>query len=94
MDRILRITRTFTSRMLKQPHGIVSVGTDQLLVADLERNSIVDLNPTSGIVTPLLGQADGIQPEAVAWCPARKKLYVTRAENHWTLSVFQVRNEH
>ena len=94
MDRTLRITRTFTSPMLKEPQGIVSVGTDQLLVADKECNSIVDLNPTNGNVTPLLGQANGIhQPRAVAWCPDSKKLYVGRRLQS-TLSVFKVRNEH
>ena len=95
MDRTLRITRTFTSPMLKEPFGIVSVGTDQLLVADKEGNSIVALNPTNGTVTPLLGQADGIQePGAVAWCPASQKLYVGRDGSQTTLSVFKVRNEH
>jgi len=95
MDRTLRITRTFTSPMLKEPHGIVSVSTDQLLVADLERNSIVVLNTTNGTVTPLLGQADGIQkPWAVAWCPDSKKLYVGSDKRQSTLSVFKERNEH
>jgi len=95
MDRDLRITRTFSSPMLKQPQGIVSKGTDQLLVANLKGNSIVDLNPTNGTVTPLLGRADGIQkPQAVAWCPASKKLYVGRDGYQKTLSVFKVRNEH
>jgi len=89
MDVSLQITRTFTSPMLTSPYGIVSVSTDQLLVADLERNSIVVLNPTSGTVTPLLGQADGIQlPLAVAWCPTSKKLYVGRAGSQPAVSVF------
>jgi len=95
MDRTLRITRTFSSPMLKKPRGIVSVGTDQLLVADQEGNSIVVLNPTNGTVTPLLGQADGIQkPWAVAWCPDSKKLYVGSDKRQSTLSVFKERIEH
>ena len=95
MDRTLRITRTFSSPMLKQPFGIVSVSTDQLLVADKEGNSIVALNLTNGNVTPLLGKAGGIQaPQAVAWCPNSKKLYVGRDGGQTTLSVFKVRNEH
>jgi len=95
MDRTLHITRTFTSPMLKQPQGIVSVSTDQLLVADQEGNSIVVLNPTNGTVTPLLGRADGLQkPKAMAWCPASKKLYVGSNNFQSTLSVFKVRNEH
>jgi len=95
MDRSFRITQTFSSPMLTSPYGIVSVSTDQLLVADQEGNSIVDLNPTSGTVTPLLGQADGIQkPQALSWCQASKKLYVSRANDQTTLSVFKVRNEH
>jgi len=95
MDRTLRITRTFTSPMLKQPFGIVSVSTDQLLVADQEGNSIVVLNTTNDTVIPLLGRADGIQkPQAVAWCPASKKLYVGSDKRQSTLSVFEVRNEH
>jgi len=95
MDRNLRITQTFTSPMLTSPLGIVFVSTDQLLVADRFSHSIVVLNPTNGTVTPLLGQADGIQePKAVAWCPASKKLYVGRYGDQTTLSVFEVRNEH
>jgi len=95
MDRTLRITRTFTSRMLKKPNGIVSVGTDQLLVANQNNKSIVVLNPTNDTVTPLLGQEDGIQqPRAMAWCPANKKLYVGSYGSQTTLSVFKVRKEH
>ena len=89
MDRTLRITRTFTSPTLTSPCGIVSVGTDQLLVADQDSHSIVALNPTNGTVTPLLEQADGIQqPWAMAWCPASKKLYVGRDGGQTTLNVF------
>jgi len=91
MDRNLRITRTFSSPMLKEPYGIVSVGTDQLLVANQEGNSIVVLNTTNDTVTPLLGQEDGIQlPDTVAWCAASKKLYVGRGDSQTTLSVFKV----
>jgi len=93
MDSTLRITQTFTSPMLTSPYGIVTVSTDQLLVADMKSHSIVVLNPTSGTVTPLLGQADGIQePRAVAWCPVSKKLFVGRYGRHTAVSVF-VRNE-
>ena len=89
MDRTLRITRTFTSPMQKQPYGIISVSTDQLLVVDKDSQSIVALNPTNGTVTPLLGQAEGIQlPLAVAWCPTSKKLYVGRAGSQPAVSVF------
>jgi len=85
----LQITRVFTSPLLTSPCGIVSVSTDQLLVANTGTNRIVALNPTNGTVTPLLGQADGIQqPLAVAWCPASKKLYVGRHGRHTAVSVF------
>jgi len=89
MDRSLQITQIFTSFLLTSPYGIVSVGTDQLLVANRASHSIVVLNPTNGSVMPLLGQADGIQkPRAVAWCPASKKLYVGRACRQPAVSVF------
>ena len=89
MDRTLCTTRIFTSPMLTSPRGIVSVRPDQLLVADRDSNSILILNPTSGEVTLLLGQADGIQsPWAVAWCTYNKKLYVGFVEYSKTLSVF------
>ena len=89
MDRTLRITHTFTIPTLTTPHGIVSVSTDQLLVADRDSHCIVILNPTNGTVTPLLGQSDGIQkPRAIAWCPASEKLYVGRCESRSTLRVF------
>jgi len=89
MDVSLQITRIFTSPTLTLPRGIVSVSTDQLLVANRASHSIVVLNPTNGTMTPLLGQADGIQvPWAVAWCPASKKLYVGRDGRQTTLNVF------
>jgi len=91
MDRNLRITKTFTSPMIKKPWGNVSVSTDQLLVAGRDSDSIIVLNPTSGLVTPLLGKTDGIQqPFAMAWCPASKKLFVGRDGTETTLSVFTV----
>jgi len=91
MDRTLHITRTFTSPMLTSPRGIVSVSTDQLLVADMKSHSIVVLNPTNGTVTHLLGQTDGIQqPGAVAWCPASKKLYVGSWNLQTAVSVFSL----
>ena len=91
MDRTLRITRTFTSPMVTSPHGIVSVSTDQLLVADEASHSILVLNPTSGTVTPLLGQADGIQqPWAVVWCPVSKKLFVGSWNRQTAVSVFSL----
>jgi len=93
MDRNLRIKQTFTSPMIQTPWGIVSVNTDQLLVADWKSDSIVVLNPTSGTVTPLLGKTDGIQqPWAMAWCPASKKLFVGRTGDQTTLSVFTVKS--
>jgi len=89
MDRTLHITKTFTSPMLASPRGIVSVSTNQLLVADRNSHSIVVLNPINGTVTHLLGPTDGIQkPRAVAWCPASKKLYVSGGERHTAVSVF------
>jgi len=89
IDRTLCITRTFTSPMLTSPLGIVFASTDQLLVADGKSHCIVTLNPTNGSVTPLLGQADGIQqPRAVAWCPASKKLFVSSDTIQPAVSVF------
>jgi len=91
MDRNLRITQTFTSSVVENPCGIVSVNTDQLLVAGRNSDSIVVLNPTSGTVTPLLGKTDGIQqPLAMAWCPASKKLFVGRDGHQTPLSMFTV----
>ena len=65
------------------------MSTDELLDADLKSNSIVVLNPTSGVVTLLLVQTDGIQyPWAVALCTTTKKLYVGRNTRQTSLSVF------
>jgi len=89
MDRTLRISRTFSSPTLTSPYSIVSVSTDQLLVADRDSHSIVVLNPTNGTVTHLVGKTDGIQePLAVAWCTTKKRLYVSSYGCQTTLRVF------
>ena len=89
MDVSLQITRIFTSPMMTSPCGIFFVSTEQLLVANRASHCIVVLNPTNGSVMPLLGRAYGIQkPRAMAWCPASKKLYVSRDGRHTAVNVF------
>jgi len=91
MDGSLRIKQTFTSPMLTRPLGMVSLSSNQLLVADQRSHSIVVLNPSSGTVTPVLGPSDGIQePLALAWCSASNKLYVGGCWEIKTVSVYSL----
>ena len=78
MDLNLQVVQTFTSPLLKAPVGIVAVSNTQLLVAGYRSHNIHVLDTTTGSMTPLLGQAEGIQnPHALGWCPVSRKLYVS-----------------
>jgi len=77
LDHNLQVLQVFTSSMMKGPRGIVSVSNNQVVVADLYSHNILVLDTTTGTLTALLGDAEGIQyPYAVDWCPDSQKLYV------------------
>jgi len=77
LDHNLQVLQVFTSPMMKGPRGIVSVSNNQVIVADYGSHNILVLDTTTGTMTPLLGQAEGIQgPFTVGWCPDSQKLYV------------------
>jgi len=77
LDSNLRVTKTFSDPMLKEPWGIISVSADQVLVCSRDNNRILLLCPSSGVITSILGQQDGIErPWALTFSPSQRKLYV------------------
>ena len=61
-----------------------------LLVAGNDSHNILILDPTTGSMTPLLGQAEGIQlPWALGWCPVSRRLYVVFWRKITTINVYK-----
>ena len=53
------------------------MSNNQVIVAGNGSSNILVLDTTTGTMTSLLGQAEGIQgPFTVGWCPDSQKLYV------------------
>ena len=89
LDQNLQVVQTFTSPMLQSPVGIVTVSNTQLLVASRYSHNILMLDTTTGSMTSLLGQAEGIQdPWALGWCPVSRKLYVVLGGYKTTIHVY------
>jgi len=89
LDQNLQVVQTFTSPMLTKPAGIVTVSNTQLLVAGSDSKNILELDTTTGSMTPLLGKAKGIQvPWALDWCPVSRKLYVGFGGYKTTINVY------
>jgi len=89
LDHNLQVLQVFTSHMMKEPGGIVSVSNNQVVVAGRESDNILVLDTTTGTMTSLLGQAEGIQgPFTVGWCPDSQKLYVGRNGKIGNLNVY------
>ena len=89
LDQNLQVVQTFTSPMLKFPVGIVTVSNTQLLVAGNDSHNILMLDTTTGSMTSLLGQTEGIQlPYALGWCPVSRKLYVGFSGGKTTINVY------
>jgi len=90
LDHNLQVLQVFTSSMMKGPRGIVSVSNNQVIVADYDSHNILVLDTTTGTMTPLLGQAEGIQcPYTVDWCPDSQKLYVGLAGEKTSINVYR-----
>jgi len=90
LDHNLQVLQVFTSPMMKTPLGIVSLSNNQVVVAGWESHNILVLDTTTGTMTPLLGQAEGIQyPWSVDWCPDSQKLYVGLAGKISRINVYR-----
>ena len=77
LDANLKILQKFKSRLLKDPHGIISVTEDQILVCSQQNHSIVMLQPSTNTMSTLLGVEDQIScPYSLTYCPDQKKLFV------------------
>jgi len=89
LDMNLRVTRTYSDAMLQAPRGIISVSADQVLVCSRDNHRILLLCTSTGLITSILGQQDGIQePRALTYSPPQRKLYVVSAAGS-AIQVFQ-----
>ena len=91
VDASLNILQTFTSPLLQDLRGIISVTEDQVLVCSHMNNSILLLQPSTNTVTTLLGKDDGIDsPHSLAYCPDQKRLYIAPSYLTDTIKVYQI----
>ena len=90
LDSNLHVIRTFSDPILHNPCGIISVSADQVLVCSNGSHRIVLLCLSTGDITSLLGEQDGIkEPYALTYSPSQKKLYVVPNEDLERIQVFQ-----
>jgi len=79
LDGRLNLLQNFTDPMLEKPRGITAVSDDQLIVCNFERSNIVLLRPSTGKMSTLLIEKDGVamlKPMGVSYCPESKTIYV------------------
>ena len=92
LDHNIQVLQAFNSPTMKSPGGIVCVSNNQLIVADYGSHNILVLDTTTGTMTALLGQEEGIKyPCAVDWCQFSQKLYVSRDGDIRSLNVYRLR---
>ena len=90
LDSYLRITKTFSDPILQGPCGIISLSADQVLVCSCYNNRILLLSPSTGVITSILDQQDGIEgPWALTFSPSQRKLYVVPNELSGRVQVYQ-----
>jgi len=90
LDSNLRVTKTFSDPMLKKPYGLISVSADQVLVCSRGKHGILLLCPSTGVITSILDQQDGIkEPWALTFSPSQRKLYVVPDDTSGRVQVFQ-----
>jgi len=90
LDMNLRVTRTYSDPILQYPRGIIAVSADQVLVCSYCNDSILLLCPSTGVITSILEQQDGIQlPDALTFSPSQRKLYVVPDDGSERIQVFQ-----
>jgi len=90
LDSILRVTKTFSDPMLQEPHGIIHVSADQVLVCSYDNHRILLLCPSTGVITSILDKKDGIvEPWALTFSQSQRKLYVVPNDRSGRSQVFQ-----
>jgi len=90
LDSNLRVIGTYSDAILQNARGINCVSADQVLVCSYYNHKILLLCPSTGAITSILGQQDGIkEPRALTYSPSQKKLYVVSNETSGRIQVFQ-----
>jgi len=91
VDAQLNLLQTFTSPLLHGPCGITAVTEDQILVCSYSNHSLVLLQPSTNTISTLLGWDDWIEwPNALTYCPDKKKIYLAPLGCTDTIKVYQV----
>jgi len=91
VDASLNILQTFTSPLLQDPRGIISVTKDQILVCSNRNHRLLLLQPSTNTVTTLLEEDDGIyNPHSLAYCPGQKRLYIAPSYLTDTIKVYKI----
>jgi len=91
LDSSLHVLQTFSDPQLRNPRGLTSVESDQLIVCSRFEDGIVRVNVNSGKVTTILGREDGIvRPESLAYCPQQRKLFVCTGNKTDSIQVYQI----
>jgi len=90
LDSNPHVIRTYSDPILQQPYGIICGSADQVLVCSHGNQRILLLCPSTGGITSILGEQDGIEkPYALTYSPSQKKLYVVPGEKSGRIQVFQ-----
>ena len=77
LDSSLTILQTFSGDMLNDPHGIISLNTDLLIVCSSYDYKVVLIRPSTNRMTVLLDKPSGKdKPRYLCFCKEQKKLYV------------------
>jgi len=90
LDINLCVTRTYSDPILQGPRGTIAVSADQVLVCSYGNQRILLLCPSTGVITSILEQQDGILvPYALTFSPTQRKLYVVPVDMSGRIQVFQ-----
>jgi len=77
LDAQLQLIAAFSQVVLNSPGGIISLNEDQLLVSGQLPHAVILLQVSSGRMSAILGEEDGIDwPRAQAFCHDTNTLYI------------------
>jgi len=91
LDASLTIVQTFSGPMIKNPHGIMSLNRDQLLVCNKTINSnIVLIRPSTNSITVLLNKQHGIKSPKSLCFSKQQKLYIAPGGETTSVLVYKL----
>jgi len=91
LDSSLTILQTFSSDMLKGPHGIIALNRDQLIVCSYDNNSIVQIRPSTNSMMVLLDKQHGLDyPCSLCFCKEQMKLNIAPVGDTTRILVYKL----